>query len=188
MRLVQIQDALRRYYDLEAPPNLTPPAGIFLVQDVDKLQGGRIGNTYAYRTSVSAAAGEYQAISLLRPASLTGMDVEITEVHILNSTAGQLVYFGRGSSTTYTDRGAGYNLDQRGQAYRSGARLVDESSAAPLIATVYGQLLPNNNYHGPWKCSMFIPAGGLITFRTNAVNQGISGMIVWRETPVTQVK
>jgi hypothetical protein len=187
MKLNQIADAIRRYYDLQAGQTIVhPPAGIVLTQSVDSLLDERLGRVYSMRTTVNAVAAQYQAISLSHPAGLLGVDVTIIAAY-LNNVAGGTVIFGVGTSTTSTDRGAGYALDLRdlGGAYRSGAHLTDESSAAALL-TASGELKKSSSE----ACEFFTPItlapGYLWTFRTGGQNQGISGMIVWRETPVTQ--
>lgn len=185
MNLHSLSDAVRRFFDLDV--RQSPVQGISpvvsLTQDVDSYLDRGVGNVYAMRAYVAGVVNEYQAISLLRPATMTATEVEILEVHLRNLTGGAALYFGRGTSTTYTP-GTGTNLDQRAVgAYYSGAQLCTESSAAPLLVA-YGELLPNPITWGYWKRKgLYLPAGGLYTFRTAGQNQGIQGMIVWREYP-----
>lgn len=183
MKLRDISDSVRRLFDLEPQYAVDGIARtIMLTQDVSELAGERIGRTYSLRTTIAAVAGEYQHISLQRPAGLLGVDVEIIEVHLRNQSA-TIVYFGAGTSATSTDRGAGYAHDLRNLAagYRSGAHLTDESNAAQLLAA-QGELQTGTMY-APWKTSIFLQPGGLFTFCTQGVNQGLTGMLVWRETP-----
>lgn len=184
MKLRDVSDAVRRYFDLE-PQYAVDGLGraILLTQDVNELVGERIGRTYSMRTAIAAVAGEFQHVSLLRPAGALGVDVEITEVLLRNQSA-TVVLFGVGTSATYTDRGAGYALDLRdfSSAYRSAAHLTDESNVAQLL-TASGELQMGSTTYQRWNTSIFLPAGFQFSFVTQGVNEGLRGTIVWRETP-----
>jgi hypothetical protein len=179
-----LAQTLRQVLQLDDPASAWFPR-VVLVRDVDKLLGRDVGRTYCLRTAVAAVAAQYQAISLLRPAGLVGVDVEIIQI-VWQSFTNSPVFFGVGTSVTYTDRGPGVTLDYRDQTagYYSGARLVDESSAAALLVS-QGEHR-NSGAAGVWDCSIFLDAGRLFTLRTESVNQGIRAMFVWRETPLVE--
>lgn len=186
MKLNQLQDAIRRFYDLY-PDYAISGVGeiVHLTQSVEGLLDQRLGRIYSMRSQVAAAAAKYQSISLQLPAGGLGVDVEILEVHIRN-LAGSYVLYGAGTSTTSTDRGAGYCHDLREipRAYRSVARLRDDDDAGVMLIA-QGEI---QNATQAWKPEggLFLAPGQMWTFRTSAVNQGITGMITWRETPIVQ--
>lgn len=193
MRLSDLQDAARRFYDLQPGelPALSVHPGILLTQDIARLADeGRGSRTYSLRTTQGAVAAEYQAISLELPAGAPAVTCQILEVRLW-SNATDMFYFGPGTSVTSVDRGAGYALDMRNlsSGYRSAAHLRDESSAAPLL-TAMGELhsvttgIASAVVFRPE--SMFVRAGILWTFRTAGLNAGLSGMITWRESGYQQ--
>lgn len=187
MKLSDLSDALRRWFELEPGYSV---AGItrevVLTQEVSELVGDRIGNVYCFYWDLAPVAAQYSAISLFNPAANVGHQVEVLEGHFMPDTDGEFLYFGPGTSSTYDDRGAGYNLDQRGEAYRSIAHLATENSANPLL-TAIGVIAPGGaNVLRPFITRQVVPPGGLLTFRTKNVNSGLEGMLVWRETPVSQ--
>ena len=192
MNFNEINDALRRYFDLQAGQvnvqGVHPT--IIVTQSLDDFLGNRLGSLYSMRTGVTAAAGKYQAIEIRNPTANTGVDVEIVEV-ALSSASGTVLYHGVSSSTTTTDRGAGYSLDLRsivsGSGYRSVAHMHDEDDAALGIAATQGELRQRATGFGlVWPCSIYVAPGYGYRFATAAVNQGITGQIIWREVPRVQ--
>lgn len=187
MNLHVLSDAVRRFFDLQPGELVVRGVAdtVLLTQDVNTVPGGRVGKIYSRRAQVGATAAQYQSISLLHPAGAVGVDVEILEVHIRN-LAGSYILYGLGTSTTYTDLGAGYAHDVRDLTfgYRSNAHLLEEDANVPMLVA-QGEI---QNATQEWKPigGLWLQPGQMWTFRTAAQNQGITGMIIWRETVRSQ--